>query len=107
MSAGKGQRSNTWSSPEGNCYVTYLFALDNSKSIYTVFIATLAVLETLPIPAKIKWINDLFVNDKKIAGILTKGQTTGQKCVISLGVGVNLNIKPDLDIATCVKQESG
>ena len=77
MTAGQGQRSNTWSSPEGNCYVTYLFSLNNSKSIYTVFMASLAVLETLPIQAKIKWINDLFVNDKKIAGILTRGQTFG------------------------------
>lgn len=66
-------------------------SVDIKLSQYSVFVAALSVVESLPIEAKIKWINDIFVNDQKIAGILTRGAAKGKKCVVSIGIGVNLN----------------
>lgn len=43
---------------------------------------------------KIKWPNDLLVNNQKIAGILTEAQTRGnQQPIIVIGIGININQK--------------
>lgn len=41
---------------------------------------------------KLKWVNDIYVNGKKIAGILTEIQTNG--LVIGLGVNINTTFFP-------------
>ena len=47
---------------------------------------------------KIKWVNDLYLNDKKICGILTEGAAssleTGKLDYCVLGVGFNLYVDP-------------
>lgn len=42
--SGKGQRDNEWSSPVGNCYVTYLLKLKPEQSFYMAQLATLSVV---------------------------------------------------------------
>lgn len=59
---------------------------------------------------KLKWVNDVFFGNGKVSGILTKGTSQGRKFIVSLGIGVNLNIAPDLGSSdknkpTSVKQE--
>jgi len=50
------------------------------------------VLSKLGLLAKIKWPNDIYVNDKKIAGILIENQLSGMKLRSSIvGVGLNVN----------------
>lgn len=48
-----------------------------------------------------KWTNDLFLDDKKIGGLLIKCDSNGY---ISLGIGVNLNTLPDAPGATYLKK---
>lgn len=53
------------------------------------------VLETYGVKPEIKWPNDVLINGKKIAGILSETSMQGQKLGgIILGIGVNLNSKP-------------
>ena len=47
MSAGQGQRSNKWSSPEGNCYATYLFTIPIDLAPYAMLVAAISISETL------------------------------------------------------------
>lgn len=95
---GKGQRGNSWySEPEKNLILsTILFPdLDVSHSFYLTIAVSLSVSRTLAdfmIPNAIKWPNDIFVNDQKIAGILIENQVQGKKiksAVVGLGLNVN------------------
>ena len=77
QTAGRGQRENTWKSPKSNnLYVTYLMRVKNMP-LTAPQVAALSVAETCNSYLKncdkkvgLKWINDVFYGDKKIAGML-------------------------------------
>ena len=100
MSAGQGQRSNTWSAPAGNCYATYLFAIPMELAAFSMLLASISISETIEAhydlkqPPKLKWVNDVYFGDDKVCGILTKGSSQGKKFIVSMGIGVNLNVAP-------------
>ncbi len=58
--------------------------------------AAVAVCESIrsltSLDAKIKWVNDIYINDKKVCGILTEGNINDSGCFeyFVLGVGVNI-----------------
>ncbi len=58
---------------------------------------------------KIKWPNDILQNGKKICGILLEGKTIGDKTIVVIGFGINVNsTKFDDDLiikATSLKKE--
>jgi len=102
QSAGKGQRGNSWESQEGKNILASII-LDTSFVEPTDFF-NLTIMTSLAIHdllaeytsenVKIKWPNDLYYGDKKIAGILIENyvkQNTIQWCI--LGVGLNVNQK--------------
>ena len=102
QTAGRGRRGRAWFSPPGTNFAgTVLFKRleDGFHAGCLLGVATLSVLRELvpEVPAYLKWPNDLYVEDRKLAGILSesarieKGRVTG---VVS-GVGVNLNLPPE------------
>jgi BirA family biotin operon repressor/biotin-[acetyl-CoA-carboxylase] ligase len=102
---GIGQRSKKWSSPGGgNIYVSYVCLLPLKQQMlflrYPSVIA-LCIVDTLDaygIKGRIKWVNDVLVEEKKIAGILCENQGTSSdhpnyfKAII--GIGLNVNMLP-------------
>ena len=54
---------------------------------------------------KMKWVNDVFMNDKKCAGVLCESELIGQQCYVSIGIGVNLNHAPLIQdqLTICLK----
>lgn len=48
------------------------------------------ILEKHGIEAKIKWVNDIFVNHQKVCGILSERYTANDKTVVAIGIGINL-----------------
>ncbi len=94
QASGRGRFGRTWFSPPGNLYLSVLLRLDVSRvrSAEIGFVAALTVADAvdalLPkqIRSKLKWPNDVLVNDGKIAGILVEGIDG------ALIVGVGLNI---------------
>lgn len=61
---------------------------------------------------KIKWVNDLYLNEKKICGILTESAAVGDKidyAVVGIGVNLGKNEFPDElnDKATSIFNETG
>ncbi len=94
QSAGRGRRGNSFYSPEGTgLYMTLLFEAQNNLPLITPA-AALAVCNSLKeifgIDAKIKWVNDVFLNGKKICGILSECFMSNGKTLIAVGVGINL-----------------
>lgn len=87
QTAGKGRQGRNWESPEGNLYASILLRPKCSpqEAGHYSFIAALAVHDTISsfLPnadTKLKWPNDVLVNDKKISGILLETELNQKPC---------------------------
>jgi len=99
---GKGQMGKSWFSDSGkNILLSIILYPDNllpSKLFLMNMAVCLAVRKTVlfyyPLPKNvhIKWPNDVYIQDKKVAGILTKNSLNFHKVqntIISIGLNVN------------------
>ena len=100
---GKGRLGRSWFSPPGaNLYLSLLLRPDVSpqNSAVFTFIASLALvktLEQLKIYPTIKWPNDILINKKKTAGVLTEMKSENNNLhFIIIGIGLNINLSKDL-----------
>ncbi|BBN83144.1 bifunctional ligase/repressor BirA [Pseudoalteromonas sp. A25] len=100
--AGRGRRGRTWQSPFGaNLYYSYYWRLDDGlQAAMGVSIAVgLAVYDAIKVlynlDVALKWPNDIYLNNKKLAGVLVEldGQVEGP-CHLVIGIGINL-LMPD------------
>ena len=113
---GKGQRGSIWQSENGkNLICTFVYRPDNlsvENQAQINWATSLAVLKTLGkfgLIAKIKWPNDLLVNETKICGILIENQVSGNFLSTSfIGIGININQQNFFDFsATSIQVETG
>ncbi|MEO2151618.1 MAG: biotin--[acetyl-CoA-carboxylase] ligase [Thermococcus sp.] len=93
QAAGRGRNGRRWASPEGGLWMTAILKPKSSPEHVPklVFVGALAVVDTLArygIPAEIKWPNDVLVDGKKIAGILSECKLHS---FALLGIGLNVN----------------
>ncbi len=107
---GKGRNGRSFYSPKDTgIYFSYLYADLEKKSIdHLIFVTTAAavfVADALnrftDANAKIKWVNDVYVEEKKVCGILAEAAFAEDATGIVVGIGINLTTKdfPD-DIKT-------
>ncbi|MDT8336407.1 MAG: biotin--[acetyl-CoA-carboxylase] ligase, partial [Candidatus Izemoplasmatales bacterium] len=96
QSKGRGRLNNTWQSPLGNLYFSFILKQNTKQEdLFSlqikVSLALIKLLEVYNVTSKIKYPNDVLVNNKKIAGILieTSGYTNIESIII--GIGLNLN----------------
>ena len=116
QTGGKGRLGRSFYSPKGSgVYFSVLLKpnLEIEKSILITTAAAVAVTRTLEIlgceNAQIKWVNDIFVDNKKVCGILTESviNTETKKLDFAvLGVGINL-VKPKDDFPEEIKNIAG
>ena len=100
QTSGKGQRGNSWSSEPG-ANLTFSIILKDVYRIkaYDQFvlseITALSVIDFLSfhgIDSSIKWPNDIYVDKKKICGILVENSLRGEFVSSSIiGIGLNIN----------------
>jgi BirA family biotin operon repressor/biotin-[acetyl-CoA-carboxylase] ligase len=119
QSAGRGTRGRSFISRRGGgLYMSILFHPEKSVrasdiTVYAAVVISEALEKCAPISLKIKWVNDLYLADKKLAGILTEGQILedGSLSYAILGVGINTHgytLPAEIsDIATTVERECG
>lgn len=102
---GVGRFGRAWQSPFGkNIYFSmlYRFEQDMSELSGLSLVAALALNHTLTNhcgfanPPKIKWPNDIFCSDKKLAGSLIQihAETNGF-CSVIISAGINVNMRND------------
>ena len=101
QTAGKGMDQNSWESESRkNILMSAVYNSDflsPEKQFYLNKIASLAVSDTLfeifpKKNIKIKWPNDIYIGDEKIAGILINNTIKGDYLEYSvLGIGLNVN----------------
>ena len=121
QSAGRGRLGRSFFSPEEKgIYMSILLRPDISleRAVLITSMAAVAVARAIEsycgVTAKIKWVNDIFLNKKKACGILTEAgidAETGKLKYAVLGIGVNvgkMEFPEDLkSIATSVSNECG
>lgn len=113
---GKGQRGNSWESQRGmNLTASIIFFPDNmalEDAIMVNWNTSLCIVQLLQqkgLEATIKWPNDIFIGNAKIAGILIETITQGHH-VKSMVIGIGLNINQEefeVSSATSLKKELG
>ena len=116
QTGGKGTKGRSFSSPRGGVYLSlvryYPCKAENSFSLMIAScMAVVKTLELYGVSAGVKWPNDVFLNGKKICGILIKNSFEGEnvkKSITGIGVNVNNDIPKDLaDIAINLKSIVG
>lgn len=117
---GQGKFGKSFFSPANTgIYMTIVLKdnIDTTKVFSITFLCALAVCKAIEkltdIKPKIKWINDIFVNNKKCCGILTECETNFKTNIsnnIIAGIGININtvkFPKDLkDIAVSLQQNN-
>ncbi|WP_039850662.1 MULTISPECIES: bifunctional biotin--[acetyl-CoA-carboxylase] ligase/biotin operon repressor BirA [Grimontia] len=102
--AGRGRRGRAWFSPFGaNLYLSMYWRLDAgmAAAMGLSLVVGVSMAETLQKlgaeGVKVKWPNDLYWNDKKLAGILVEmtGQA-GDAAHLVIGMGLNVSM-PETD----------
>ena len=93
---GRGRLGRKWSSSLGGLYMTILLREKNLDKVkYLTLISAVSVAKTIKdltkLNAKVKWPNDVLINDKKICGILTETITNKNNNYALIGIGLNVN----------------
>ncbi|EKM6459715.1 bifunctional biotin--[acetyl-CoA-carboxylase] ligase/biotin operon repressor BirA [Cronobacter dublinensis] len=99
--AGRGRRGRKWFSPFGaNLYLSMYWRLEQGPAAaiglsLVIGIVMAEVLHELGADqVRVKWPNDLYLNDRKLAGILVElTGKTGDAAQIVIGAGINLAMR--------------
>ena len=99
QTAGRGQGSNNWESEKGKNLLfsillkpDFLLAEDQFLISKVVSLGIVDFLKSYTESASIKWPNDIYIGEKKIAGILIENRLFTDKISSSIvGIGFNLN----------------
>ncbi len=118
QTAGRGRFQRNWVSPRGvNLYATFYFRLPVNAlhlislgQVMTYSFASVLLHEGLH--PKIKWPNDILLNEKKVSGVLC--ETTFHQNYVDLFLGIGINVNMDAETvskidkpATSLKIETG
>ena len=112
---GYGKDKRGWFSPKGGLYFSIILPESNIGDLQTLtilaaFVVAKTIMEEFGRQTFIKLPNDVWMNNKKVAGILTENIIAGKKIKYSvMGIGLDTNIekfpKELEDIATSLKIE--
>ena len=99
QTAGRGRLGRTWHSPRGvNLYCSIVLrpplspAAVPQVALVAGVAAAAALAETPGLAPRLKWPNDVLIDGRKVAGILTEMEAEVERVHhVILGIGVNLN----------------
>ena len=117
---GRGRLGRSFSSLAGGLYLSYLTYPDLAPedtmrlTVYAAVSLCEVLEEMTGVSPKIKWVNDVYLNGRKVAGILTEGEFSPAEnkfLYAVVGIGVNLHRRaysPELaEIATDLESVCG
>jgi len=93
QSAGRGRQGRTWSAPPKSAVLMSVVLRELSETLPLA--AAVAVCEALPVEALIKWPNDVWIDGRKVAGILVEGRPQEGWAVLGIGLNVAAEHFPD------------
>ncbi len=98
QTAGRGRMGRSFISPEGGLYMSVLLKPEHDNFDFLLITSAAAVAVCRAVEAmtdvslKIKWVNDIYLDDKKLCGILTEGVFSGNNTPDFAVLGIGLNI---------------
>jgi BirA family transcriptional regulator, biotin operon repressor / biotin---[acetyl-CoA-carboxylase] ligase len=118
QSSGKGRRGKTWKSQKGKNILLTVLAQMQWLPVQKQFQLSVAVAlacfdffsKYTKENIKIKWPNDIFINDRKAGGILIENVIQGnlwQWAVIGIGLNINQGFEKDTLKAISLRQITG
>ena len=98
QTAGYGRKGSGWFSPKGGLYFSVILPKSQIEDLQTItilaaFIVAKVIKEKFKLEPFIKLPNDVWVNGKKIAGILTENIIGSEVKLSVMGIGLNTNIE--------------
>lgn len=105
QTSGHGRRGRSFhSAPDTGIYMSLLLnaKIEGSHTTLITGMTAVAVCEAVKkvtgIPLEIKWVNDLYYKDRKVAGILTEGvYSLEEQCIDHVIIGIGINLFPPKD----------
>lgn len=104
QTSGRGQYGKQWDSAPGENLLMSLYLKPNFLSASESYRLTMSVCLALydlgqqfDLQTQIKWPNDWFIEQRKLAGVLAESSLKGSKletCIIGIGMNVNQNTFP-------------
>jgi BirA family biotin operon repressor/biotin-[acetyl-CoA-carboxylase] ligase len=94
--AGRGRQGRAWTAPPRSAVLMSVVLRELEETLPLA--AAVAVCEALPVEAAIKWPNDVWIEGRKVAGILVEGRP--QEGWAVLGIGLNVGVEefpPELE----------
>ena len=92
QTGGRGRLGRQFHSPEGGLYLSTLIAPTDTATCRAAVAAARAIERLCDAKIDIKWVNDLYINGRKVAGILAEGVLSpdGVLTAVVLGIGINV-----------------
>ena len=94
---GRGRRGKNWINEPGKSVLMSIVLRPkkmSSELSQISFVASLSVYDTLiklGLKPMLKWPNDVYVNEKKITGILLETAHQNEDAIVVIGIGININ----------------
>ena len=100
QAAGRGRQGRQWTAPAGSAVLMSVVLRELNELLPLT--AAVAVCEALPVDAAVKWPNDVWIDRRKVAGILVEGRPQEGWAVLGIGLNVlTTSFPPELaEIAT-------
>ena len=101
QTTGRGRLNRKWFSSKGGLWFTLILKPSTPPPVSYIynFAASLSLSRSLrrlfDVDVSVKWPNDLLLNGKKLAGLLSEMETRGDMVeFINIGIGMNVNNSP-------------
>ena len=107
QAAGRGRSGRNWQSLDGNLFASLLLPLHCPPTVlhHLSLVSGLALRNALrncskasgiELEPRLKWPNDVLIDDAKVAGILIESSIVGDRALAIVGIGVNIQAAPQL-----------
>jgi BirA family transcriptional regulator, biotin operon repressor / biotin---[acetyl-CoA-carboxylase] ligase len=85
--AGRGRQGRVWTAPPRSAVLMSVVLRELTETLPLA--AAVAVCEALPVEAAIKWPNDIWIDERKVAGILIEARPLDGWAVLGIGLNVS------------------
>jgi BirA family transcriptional regulator, biotin operon repressor / biotin---[acetyl-CoA-carboxylase] ligase len=92
QTVGRGRQGRAWTAPPRSAVLMSVVLRELSEGLPLA--AAVAVADALPLDAAIKWPNDVWIDGRKVAGILVEGRPQEGWAVLGIGLNVTTESFP-------------